>query len=163
MEKEKTTKDSKSKIAKVEKSNLIAVIRIEGMVKVKSDIANTLDRMRLRRKYACVLVNTNDVAVMGMLKKVKQFVAYGLIDKKILVDLIKNKGKNIEGDKKELKVDVDKVASDLLNGKKLSDLGLKPFFRLHPPRKGIKSKLHYPKGVLGDNKEDINKLIERML
>jgi hypothetical protein len=40
---------------------------------------------------------------------------------------------------------------------------LKGFFRLHPPRKGIKSKLQYPKGVLGDNKESINKLIERML
>ena len=40
---------------------------------------------------------------------------------------------------------------------------LKGFFRLHPPRKGINSKLQYPKGVLGDNKKDINKLIERML
>jgi hypothetical protein len=42
-------------------------------------------------------------------------------------------------------------------------MGIKPFFRLHPPRKGINSKIQYPKGVLGNNKEDINKLIERML
>ncbi|KKL95423.1 hypothetical protein LCGC14_1854700, partial [marine sediment metagenome] len=42
-------------------------------------------------------------------------------------------------------------------------LNLKPFFRLHPPRKGIKSKLHFPKGVLGDNKEKINDLVLRML
>ncbi len=39
----------------------------------------------------------------------------------------------------------------------------KNFFRLHPPRKGINAKLHFPKGVLGNNKEKINELIERML
>jgi hypothetical protein len=50
-----------------------------------------------------------------------------------------------------------------MEGKKLADFKLKGFFRLHPPRKGIDSKLQYPKGVLGNNKKDINKLIERML
>jgi len=36
---------------------------------------------------------------------------------------------------------------------------------LHPPRKGIESKKHFGvgKGVLGDNKEKINELLERML
>ena len=52
---------------------------------------------------------------------------------------------------------------ELKKGKKFEELNLKPFFRLHPPRKGIKSKLHFPKGVLGDNKKKINDLVERML
>jgi large subunit ribosomal protein L30 len=44
-------------------------------------------------------------------------------------------------------------------------LNIKPFFRLHPPRGGIDSAKHFgiKKGVLGNNKESINKLIERML
>ena len=98
-----------------------------------------------------------------MLEKVKYYVAFGPIDNKTLEKLIKERGKSIEGNKKELKVDEGEVAKGLMSGKKLSDFKLKPFFRLHPPRKGINSKLQYPKGVLGNNKNDINKLIERML
>ncbi len=120
------------------KEGKIAIIRIAGMVKVSKDIADTLYRLRLRRKYVCVIVKpTKDI--LGMLKKVKYYVAYGEIDKETHDRLVKARGrKNAEGK-------------------------LKPFFRLHPPRKGIKSKLQYPRGVLGDNKKDINKLIERML
>ena len=118
---------------------MIAVIRISGMVKVKKPIAETLDRLKLKRKYACVLVDEKDENIMGMVKKVKDFIAYGPIDKDTEKKLIEARGKkDVEGN-------------------------LKPFFRLHPPRKGINSKLPYPKGVLGNNKEDINKLIERML
>lgn len=142
------------------KNKLIAVIRISGMVKVKGDIAGTLDRLRLRRKYVCVLVDGGDKNLNGMLKKVKFYVAYGSVDKDVLIELIKERGQSVEKGKK---VDAEKVASELISGKKLSDLGLKAFFRLHPPRKGIKSKLQYPRGVLGDNGEDINKLIRRML
>jgi len=138
------------------------VIRIAGMVKVKKDIAETLNKLRLRRKYSCVIINKNK-SVLGMLQKVKYYVAYGYINKETLMKLIKERAESIEGRKKEIKIDEKKVAEGLFNGKKLQEFKLKPFFRLHPPRKGIKSKLQYPKGVLGDNKEDINKLIERML
>ena len=55
------------------------------------------------------------------------------------------------------------MAKDILAGKKPEDLGLKPFFGLHPARGGIDSKYHYPKGVLGDHGENINKLIMKML
>jgi len=142
---------------------LTAVIRISGMVKVREVIENGLSRMRLRRKYACILVDPNNKAVAGILKKVKHYIAYGEIDKATLVKLIKARAKSIEGNKKEIKIDAEKVASGLMEGKKLDEFGLKGFFRLAPPRKGINSKLQYPKGVLGNNKKDINKLIERML
>ena len=45
----------------------------------------------------------------------------------------------------------------------VEELNMKPFFRLHPPRGGINAKIHFPKGVLGNNKEKINDLIKRML
>ncbi|MCX8158682.1 MAG: uL30 family ribosomal protein [Candidatus Pacearchaeota archaeon] len=47
---------------------------------------------------------------------------------------------------------------DEINKKKGKSIVL----NLHPPRGGINSKLHYPKGVLGENKE-IEDLIRRML
>ncbi len=137
--------------------NNIAIIRISGMVKVPKDIENVLYRLKLRRKYSCVVIKpTKDL--LGMLNKVKFYVSYGEIDKETLVKLLKERGKKI--DKKEF--DAEKTADELIVGKNLKELGFKSFFRLHPPRKGIKSKLQYPKGVLGKNKE-INKLIERML
>ena len=117
----------------------IAVIRISGMVKVPKDIENALYRLKLRRKYSCVIIDTSNESLAGLLKKVRFYVAYGEINKETYDKLVKERGKK------------DK------EGK------LKSFFRLHPPRKGIKSKLQYPRGVLGNNKADINKLIERML
>ena len=61
------------------------------------------------------------------------------------------------------KINAKEIISELEKGKKYTDLNLKPYFRLHPPRKGINSKVHFPRGVLGDNKEKINDLILRML
>lgn len=142
---------------------LLVVIRISGMVKIRDDVAETLDRLRLRRKYSCVLVNKNKENIMGMIEKVKHYIAYGEIDKKILEKLISERAENIKGRKIPVKIKTEEVVDGLMKEKKLKDFGLKEFFRLHPPRKGIKSKLHYPKGVLGNNKKDINKLIERML
>jgi large subunit ribosomal protein L30 len=161
MTEEKQEKKTEKKINSA--GALTAVIRISGMVKVREVIENPLSRIKLRRKYACVLIDPNNKSMAGIIKKVKHYIAYGEIDKATLVKLIKARGKSVEGDKKELKIDAEKVASELMDGKKLEEFGLKGFFRLAPPRKGINSKLQYPKGVLGNNKKDINKLIERML
>jgi large subunit ribosomal protein L30 len=138
-ETKKISSTTKSKTKKTNtNSQLTAIIRISGMVGVPEEIENTLYRLRLRRKYVCVLIDTNNKSIQGLLEKVKFYVAYGEISKETYDKLIKARGKKIDGK-------------------------LKPFFRLHPPRGGIKSKLQYPKGVLGNNKKDINKLIERML
>jgi large subunit ribosomal protein L30 len=142
---------------------MAAVIRIAGMVKVRKDVAETLDRLKLRRKYACVIVDVNNKNIVGMLKRVKHYIAYGDIDSKTLEKLIKGRAESEEGRKHKIEINAGEVAKGLIAGKKLADFKLKGFFRLHPPRKGIDSKLQYPKGVLGNNKKDINKLIERML
>ncbi|MBS3084917.1 uL30 family ribosomal protein [Candidatus Pacearchaeota archaeon] len=116
---------------------MIAVIRIKGQVGVDRNAKETLFRMRLRRKYSCIILKpTKENA--GMLKKVKNFVSYGKIPKEIYEEMVKKRGK------------------------KGSEGKLKPFFRLHPPRGGAETKLHYPKGILGENKE-MDKLIGRML
>ena len=141
------------------------IIRITGMVNMKKEDEETLSRLRLRRKYACVMVNENK-EIRGMLKKIRNFVAYGNIDKETLKELIIKRGKSIEGEKKKLKINDEKatkLAEEVLKNQSLNNLEIKPFFRLHPPRKGINTRAHFPRGVLGDNKEKINELIRRML
>ncbi|MBX4196612.1 uL30 family ribosomal protein [Candidatus Pacearchaeota archaeon] len=136
---------------------MIVVIRISGLVEVPSDVQETLFRMRLRRKYSAVLINDTPEN-KKLLQKVRNFVAFGTITKETLHDLIAKRAVSPK------KVNAAEVVEQL--GKKdLADLGIKPFFRLHPPRGGINSKAHFPikKGVLGDNKESINALIRRML
>lgn len=118
----------------------LAIIRIKGQIGLKKDINETLDRLRLRKKYVCVVIE-NTKENLGMIKKVKDFVAYGEITDEIYKELKEKRGKkDIKGN-------------------------LKPFFRLHPPRGGIDSKKHFgvAKGILGNNKDKINDLIVRML
>ncbi len=126
-------------------------------------IAETFARMCLLRKYACTLIDDKSEG-MGMLKNVRDLVAYGPISEEVLVKLLKERGRII-GNSSARVENPEKIAKELIAGKKLSDLKIKSFFKMHPPRKGIDSKLYYgqKKGVLGNNKEDINKLIERML
>lgn len=138
---------------------MICIIRIKGRVGLKKEINETLDRLRIRKKYACVVINPNKEQE-GMIKKLRDFIAYGKIDDKTFKNLIEKRGKLID---KKKKVDSKKIVEEIKKGKKFEEVNLKPFFRLHSPRKGIKSKVHFPKGVLGDNKEKINNLIERML
>lgn len=138
---------------------MICIIRIKGNVGLEKGIVETLNRLRLRKKYSCVVVNLKKED-FGMIKKVANFVAFGMIKKEVFEELIEKRGQMVNKGKK---IDSKKIADELLKGKKYEELNLKPFFRLHPPRKGIKSKLHFPKGVLGDNKEKINDLVLRML
>ena len=120
---------------------MIAVIRIKGQVGLKIGIAETLYRLRIRRKYACVVFDKPTAIQLGMINKVRDFVAFGEINETTKKKLVEARGQ------------------------KDKDGKLKPFFRLHPPRGGIDAKKHFgvKKGVLGNNKDQINKLIERML
>ncbi len=120
---------------------MIAVIRIHGQVKLKKEIVETLYRLRLRKKYSCVVFEKPSKEQLGMIKKVKEFVAFGEIKTETYKKLVEARGK------------------------KDAKGNLKPFFRLHPPRGGIESKKQFGvgKGVLGNNKEKINELILRML
>ena len=138
---------------------MILVIRISGLVEVPNRIDETLFRMRLRRKYSAVLLQ-HTKENMKLLQTVRNFVAYGEISKETLKELIEKRG--VSKDKK--KIDADKIIQEL-DRNTLDKSNLKPFFRLHPPRKGIDSKLHYgvKKGVLGDNNSTINELLGRML
>ena len=114
----------------------IAVIRIVGDVGLDKKIKETFNRLRLRRKYSCVVLEETKEN-MGMVKKVKNLIAYGEIDDETYKLLVEKRKTKIEN-----------------------------FFRLHPARGGIDSKKHFGetrKGVLGNHKNKINDLIRKML
>ncbi len=138
---------------------MILAIRIAGDVEITDQVREALVRMRLRRKYSAVLLKDSK-DLHGLLMKVRNHVAYGEVDSKTLAELIAKRGQPIAGKK----VDLSTVAQQL-DKKDLEDLGLKPFFRLHPPRGGIDTKIHFgrKKGVLGDNGKKINDLVRKML
>jgi len=140
---------------------LKAIIRFKGFVGTNKKIEETLSRIRLRKKNVCVVLNETP-ELKGILEKINNFAAYGEIKEETLAKLIKERGKVIGKSKAKIE-NPEKAAKEMIAGKKPEEIGIKPFFRLHPARGGIKSKLHYPKGVLGNHKENINKLIERML
>jgi len=113
---------------------MIIVIRIAGQVKNKKKDNETLKRLKMNRKFACILVEDSDAVRMGMVKSVSHMVAYGKVDDAFVKEL--------------------KSARKDNNG----------VFFLHPPRGGFKksSKVAAPKGILGEH-EDIVKLVGRML
>lgn len=115
---------------------MIAIIRIHGEVKIRKVIVETLNRLNLKRKYTCIVLEKPTEIELGMIEKVKDFVAFGEIDKETYKKLVDARGQ--QGTK---------------------------FFRLHPPRGGIDSKKHFGvgKGVLGNHKKEIDKLLLRML
>ncbi len=140
---------------------MIIAIRISSLVGVPYDTKDTLFRLRLRRKYTAILLKSS-AENLNLLRKLRDYVAYGEISKEMLLELIAKRAKTI-GNKKE-KIDAKKIMENL-DKKNLESQGIKPFFRLHPPRGGIMAKKHFgvSKGILGDNKDKINDLVRRML
>ena len=140
---------------------MIAVIRISGMIGIDESLKEGLYRLRLRRKYACVLIEDTKEN-RKLLSRLRNVVAYGKISPETQKELVEKRALPID---KSTKIDAEKVSKEI--GKKsFEELGIKPFFRLHPPRGGIESKKHFgvsSRAVLGDNGDKINDLIRRML
>ncbi len=158
---------------------LYLVIRIRGTADIHPDVEKTLDLLRLRKRYAAVLYHSSLPGIRDMLRKAEYWVTYGEIDKDHLVSLIKSRGRLL-GDKPitdewihenlGLKGGIEELAEMLLEGTlyyhRLEDKGVKPFFRLHPPRKGFKKsiKRHFnDNGELGYRGANINELVARMI
>ena len=155
------------------KQGLIAVIRIRGQVDQPKDVKHGLSLLNLNRSMNAVVV-PNDPTHVGMMQQVKDAVTWGEIDKKTLTALIKKRGRIVGNKKidtkflKEQKFDtMAAFITAIYDGK--ADMrridGLKPLFRLHPPKKGFKS-VKNPitrGGDLGYRGDKINALLLRML
>jgi len=158
---------------------LYLIIRLRGEADIHPDIEKTLNLLRLKRKYAASLYHSSLPGIEGMLRKVQDWATWGEINRETLIELLKKRGR-IRGDKPltdewvvqnlGLYGGIPELADKLLAGElhyhKLEDKGVKPFFRLHPPRGGFKKtiKRHFTnQGELGYKGEAINDLVIRML
>ncbi len=152
----------------------LAVIRIRGIPDCPEDIEYTLRLLRLVRKHHCVIIDDRP-SYLGMLKKVENWVTWGEIDADTLALLIRKRGR-LTGNKpvtdeyvrKYGWESIEDFARDIIEGEAdIKDLpGLKPVFRLAPPRGGFKGsiKLQYAAGgELGYRGPAINDLIRRMV
>ncbi len=152
---------------------MYAVVQIRGVVKTPREIKDTLKMLRLHHVNHCVLV-PDTPAYMGMIRKVKDFVAYGEVNAETLKEIIENRGR-ITGNVKltdgyisdnSQYSGIDEFAQALASGQaRLTDIpGIKPVFRLHPPRKGHKTtkRTFQQGGSLGYHGENINNLLYKM-
>ncbi|HEX59495.1 MAG TPA: 50S ribosomal protein L30 [Methanomicrobia archaeon] len=152
---------------------MYAVVRIRGTVGVRKDIRDTLKMLRLHKVNHCVLIDENEY-YKGMLQKVKDYVAWGEISREMLQLLLERRGRVVGG--KRLTDEyvrehtpyssIKELADAIYEGKiKIKDVpGLKPVFRLHPPRKGHRGikKSFAEGGELGYHGEKINELLYKM-
>ena len=151
-----------------------AVIRVRGRINIRKVISDTLKMLRLNRVNHCVIIS-EFAENKGMLKKAKDYITWGEIDEKSLIDLLSSRGR-LTGDvsisDKYIKSNskfksIKHFSSEISKGNaKLSDLkSIKPVLRLHPPRKGYEGikRAYTMGGALGYRGEKINDLIRRMI
>ena len=148
------------------------VIRIRGLVNIPNWAEKTLENLNLRRKFNATIITDNH-QTLGMLRKVKDIVAWKSVDVSIIKDLLEKRGrkKGLHPLKNSGLPSNYKTLDDLANAIhknniSLSELeDLKPWFSLNPPRGGFKRKTktqYTQKGTLGENNELID-LVRRMI
>ncbi|MCD6524039.1 MAG: 50S ribosomal protein L30 [Thermococcus sp.] len=152
----------------------LALIRLRSGIRARGEVRDTLAMLRLHRINHLVIVDDTP-SYRGMIQKVKDYITWGEIDKETLVKLLRKRGRLVgnkpitdEYVKEKLGMSIEEFAEKVINGEmKLRDLpNIKPVFRLHPPRgglKGSKKRSFKEGGALGYRGEKINDLIERML
>lgn len=122
----------------------IAIIKIRTSINVNKEILDTLSMLSLYDTNFCT-VHEATPSIIGMIKKVKDYVTWGEISEETLKELIKVRGEKNPKDPEKTK----------------------KFFRLNSPKKGYGRKgIKVPfklGGALGDRGNAINDLIKRML
>jgi large subunit ribosomal protein L30 len=151
----------------------LLVVRLRGTANMRRDVAASLERLRLLRRYTATIVpNTKDY--LGLLRSSSAFVAWCEADKGTVLKLLRERGRLV-GSKpvtdrwaqgagfKDLEDLASKVAEGSVDLRHVR--GVKPFFRLHPPLKGLKKSAnkHYRAGGLLAENPELPKIVERMV
>ena len=148
------------------------VVRIKGTINIPQWAKTTLNGLNLDKRFRATIVPESPEYV-GMLRRVKEEVAWTKADARIVKDLLERRGRKT-GYKPISVSDIpqeyesfDKLAAAIADNKvSMSKLkGIKPWFALSPPKGGFKRKTKTPyeqKGVLGDD-TDLIEIVKRML
>jgi large subunit ribosomal protein L30 len=152
---------------------MYAIVQVRGVVKTRREIKDTLAMLRLHHINHCVVV-PDTPEYLGMIRKVKDFVAYGEVDAESLGTVLSTRGRlvgNRHLTDEYVKANspyatIADFAAAMARGEaSLRDLpGLKPVMRLHPPRKGHRTlkRTFQQGGALGYYGREINTLLYRM-
>ncbi|VVB56079.1 50S ribosomal protein L30 [uncultured archaeon] len=152
---------------------MYAIVKLRGEVKTRQDIRDTLRMLRLDRVNHCVVVPETPT-YHGMIHKAKDYVAWGVITPETLAEILENRGKLEGGDdlteeylSENTKFKSFKeLAKAICEGSiSISDIPkMKPVFRMHPARKGLKGtkRTFQEGGDLGFHGTEINALLTKM-
>ena len=148
------------------------VVRIKGTVNVPRWAQTTLDGLNLDRRFRATVVPESE-EYLGMLRKVKEEVAWTKADAGIVKELLEKRGRKA-GYKPISKSDlpkeynsIDDLAVAIAENKvAISKLeGIKPWFALSPAKGGFKRKTktqYAQNGILGEDGELVG-IVKRML
>jgi large subunit ribosomal protein L30 len=152
----------------------IAVVRVRGSARLPAKLKDTLRMLHLLKVNHCAVVDDTP-HYNGMLQHVKDRVTWGEIGDEEMLKLLEKRGR-VTGDRKLTEeyikkntkfVSIAKFTEKFMKGEaKLKDIpGLKPYFRLNPPRGGYENikKQYANKGTLGKRGAAMGALLERML
>jgi large subunit ribosomal protein L30 len=148
------------------------VVRIRGTVNIPYWADNTLDNLNLDKRFRATLIPENPES-LGMLRKVKEMVAWTSADATIIKELLEKRGKKTgfkpitNSDLPEGYNTIEELASAIADNKiTLSKIrSIKPWFALNSPRGGFKrkTKTQYSQdGILGEDK-GLADIVKRML
>lgn len=148
------------------------VVRIKGTVNIPVWAKTTLANLNLDKKFRATLVAEN-FQTLGMLRKIKDIVAWTSVDADFIKELLQRRGK-ISGYKPLTTSNlpkgfesIEELATAIAQNKtSMSKLkSVKPWFALAPPKGGFKQKTKKQfsqDGVLGHN-EQLVQLVKNML
>ncbi len=148
------------------------VVRIRGTVNIPHWANNTLDNLNLDKRFRATVIPENPES-LGMLRKVKEMVAWTSADATIIKELLEKRGKKTgfkpitNSDLPEGYNNIEELASAIADNKiALSKIrSIKPWFALNSPRGGFKrkTKTQYSQdGILGEDK-GLTDIVKRML
>jgi len=139
---------------------MFAVIRMRGVVKARKQAINTLKLLRLHRKMHCVVIPDNP-SYKGMIQAAKDYITWGTISENVLQMMVTKRGRK-PGNVRLNADEANRAIAMLKEGKKPE---IVPVFRLTPPRGGFKHSIKhsYPRGEIGNRKDKINELLEKMI
>jgi large subunit ribosomal protein L30 len=148
------------------------VVRIRGTVNIPHWANNTLDNLNLDKRFRATVIPENPES-LGMLRKVKEMVAWTSADSTIIKELLEKRGKKTgfkpitNSDLPEGYKTMEELASAIADNRiTLSKIrSIKPWFALNSPRGGFKrkTKTQYSQdGILGEDK-GLTDIVKRML
>jgi len=153
--------------------SMYLVVNLHGKIDSSVAVRKALGEMKVERKFSATVV-PDDSSTVGMLSLCKDYVAWSQVDAELLALLLEKRGMASESrrlDESALTKLGFKTYRDLAEkiereGARLSSIsGIRPFFRLSPPRGGFKASMRRQfteRGTLGRNPK-LPDIVRRML